>query len=134
MNTFTCKPSTEGSSKVTWRLITPNSSINLTRLKQGVGERFTERASSALVMRALSCKALRMAISVRSSFFIKTIILNLEYLENIYPANSNSKCNLINRNGGRDEIASEPPDLQVEVARNDLYTSHPRRTIPNLHS
>src|SRR5450830_213974 len=87
MNTFTCKPSTEGSSKVTWRLITPNSSINLTRLKQGVGERFTERASSALVMRALSCKALRMAISVRSSFFIRTIILNLEYLENIYPHN-----------------------------------------------
>ena len=49
-------------------------------------------------------------------------------------ASSNSKCNLKNRYGGQDEIASEPPDLQVEVARNDLYTSHPRRTIPNLHS
>lgn len=40
---------------------------------------------------------------------------------------------LINRLGGRDAVASEPLDRQVKVALNELYTSHPRRTIPDCH-
>ena len=38
---------------------------------------------------------------------------------------------LINQWSGRDAIASEPLDLQVKVAKNELYTSHPRRTVPD---
>ena len=40
---------------------------------------------------------------------------------------------LINRLGGRDAVAFEPLDRQVKVALNELYTSHPRRTIPDCH-
>ena len=40
---------------------------------------------------------------------------------------------LINGLGGRDAIASEPLNRQVKVAWNELHTSHPSRTIPNLH-
>ncbi|MNC64650.1 hypothetical protein D3C75_1148730 [compost metagenome] len=54
MNTLTSSPSTSGASKVTCWRITPSSSMALTRLKQGVGDRLTERASSALVIRAFS--------------------------------------------------------------------------------
>jgi DNA helicase-2/ATP-dependent DNA helicase PcrA len=40
----------------------------------------------------------------------------------------------INRNGWEDAVASELPDLQVKVARDDIHTPIPRRTIPDLHS
>jgi hypothetical protein len=36
---------------------------------------------------------------------------------------------LINRLGGRDALASEPLDRQVKVARNEIHTPHPRRTV-----
>ena len=36
---------------------------------------------------------------------------------------------LINRLGGRGAIASEPLDHQVKVAKNELHTPHPRRTV-----
>ena len=40
---------------------------------------------------------------------------------------------LINGVGGRDALASEPLDRQVKVARNEIHTSHPRRTVPDCH-
>jgi hypothetical protein len=40
---------------------------------------------------------------------------------------------LINRLGGRDALASEPLDRQVKVARNEIHTPHPRRTVPDCH-
>jgi hypothetical protein len=40
---------------------------------------------------------------------------------------------LNNQSSGRDAIASEPLDLQVKVAKNELHTSHPRRTVPDCH-
>lgn len=40
----------------------------------------------------------------------------------------------INGHGWADAVASGLPDLQVKVARNDLHTSYPRRTIPDLHT
>ena len=49
-------------------------------------------------------------------------------------ADSNLMCNfVINRLGGRDVRASLPLDRQVKVALNDLYTPHPRRTLPDCH-
>jgi predicted nucleic acid-binding protein len=41
---------------------------------------------------------------------------------------------LINGLSGQDALASELLDRQVKVARNEIRTSHPRRTIPNCHS
>ena len=38
---------------------------------------------------------------------------------------------LINRLSGQDALASEPLDRQVKVAKNELHTSYPRRTIPD---
>lgn len=40
----------------------------------------------------------------------------------------------ITRSGWEDAVASELPDLQVNVARDDIHTPIPRRTIPDLHS
>jgi hypothetical protein len=40
---------------------------------------------------------------------------------------------LINRLKGRDVRASEPLDRQVKVARNEIHTSHPERTVPDCH-
>jgi hypothetical protein len=49
-------------------------------------------------------------------------------------ASSSLKCNfVISRLSGRDVRASLPLDRQVKVARNDLHTSHPRRTLPDRH-
>jgi imidazolonepropionase-like amidohydrolase len=40
---------------------------------------------------------------------------------------------LINRLSGRDVRTSGPLDRQVKVAKNELHTPHPRRTLPDCH-